>query len=284
VLVIGLCMLAWHRCFHDTESLLNKDAGYESKQTYVERGVDLVAHLNLKDREADDITQPDRARVHPGKLGEFRNVVRKSDGVLAPDSDGLLNGQDSRNIADERVSRDPEILLGERSNEASAEAFPHGLNTETHHIKGELDDVPVAGRNQKTKHNPESSQKVIENALPALVMEASQRLIDQHQSPALKTNVAAEVSESSDNTSPPQRFPSYTEYVNLNEKAEALPDIIHVPFEVSTAEVKLQGWEDQWFANAVFVGDHLKEPKIDFLYTCKYSLTSDLQRLTICRG
>jgi hypothetical protein len=62
-------------------------------------------------------------------------------------------------------------------------------------------------------------------------------------------------------------FPSWDECQELKEKAEALPDMVHVPFEVSVKDVVLEGWEDEWIAKARYVGPKLAEPKIDFVYT-----------------
>ncbi|KAI9761305.1 MAG: hypothetical protein M4579_001095 [Chaenotheca gracillima] len=65
-------------------------------------------------------------------------------------------------------------------------------------------------------------------------------------------------------------FPTYEEFVELNDKAEFLPDIIHIPFEEAVSEETLEGWEDEWLADGVFDPQkwgRLKEPKIDFVYT-----------------
>jgi hypothetical protein len=65
-------------------------------------------------------------------------------------------------------------------------------------------------------------------------------------------------------------FPSWDECQELKEKAEGLPDLLHVPFEVSVKDVVLEGWEDDWIAKARYSGPRLEEPKIDFVYTCEY--------------
>ncbi|KAL3428411.1 hypothetical protein PVAG01_01920 [Phlyctema vagabunda] len=68
----------------------------------------------------------------------------------------------------------------------------------------------------------------------------------------------------------PTRFPTYSEYASQAETADSLPDIIHMPFEDTTMDVILEGWEDEWFAEAKFDANrwgNLKEPKIDFVYT-----------------
>ncbi|KAF2015632.1 hypothetical protein BU24DRAFT_346597 [Aaosphaeria arxii CBS 175.79] len=63
------------------------------------------------------------------------------------------------------------------------------------------------------------------------------------------------------------KFPAWEECEMLKEKADALPDMIHVPFEESVRDVILEGWEDQWVSEARFQGPKLEEPKIDFVYT-----------------
>jgi hypothetical protein len=65
-------------------------------------------------------------------------------------------------------------------------------------------------------------------------------------------------------------FPSWDECQELKEKAEELPDLIHVPFEVSVKDVVLEGWEDEWISKARYSGPKLDEPKIDFVYTCEH--------------
>ena len=110
----------------------------------------------------------------------------------------------------------------------------------------------------------------IDQTPPQLVKQASENLMKQHLSPAPKYE--GDIPAPSSQSTGPKRFPSYSEYAMLDEKAEALPDIIHTPFEVSTSDVVLEGWEDEWFANArldVAKWGTIKEPKIDFVYTCK---------------
>ena len=59
------------------------------------------------------------------------------------------------------------------------------------------------------------------------------------------------------------------EHLSLEEKADLLPEIMHIPFEDTVRNVTLDGWEDEWVANAVFDSKKwgkLEEPKIDFVY------------------
>lgn len=56
---------------------------------------------------------------------------------------------------------------------------------------------------------------------------------------------------------------------------QELPEVVRIPFEDAVKEIRLQGWEDNWFSSASF--DPLKhgtllEPKIDFVYNCKLRL------------
>jgi hypothetical protein len=51
-----------------------------------------------------------------------------------------------------------------------------------------------------------------------------------------------------------------------------LPEVIRIPFEDAVDDVKLEGWEDDWFSSVTY--DYEKygsfaEPRIDFVYNCK---------------
>lgn len=58
------------------------------------------------------------------------------------------------------------------------------------------------------------------------------------------------------------------EHLVLEETAESLPEIIHIPFEVAVKDYVLEGWEDDWVSNGKFDSKKwtLHEPKIDFVY------------------
>jgi hypothetical protein len=54
----------------------------------------------------------------------------------------------------------------------------------------------------------------------------------------------------------------------LEEKGEALPEILHISFGRIVADMKLTRWEDEWVAQASFdvkTWGSLEEPKIDFV-------------------
>ncbi|KAK5101877.1 hypothetical protein LTS08_004336 [Lithohypha guttulata] len=58
------------------------------------------------------------------------------------------------------------------------------------------------------------------------------------------------------------------EHLVLEETAENLPEIIHIPFEEAVKSHVLEGWEDDWISHGRFDSDKwtLKEPQIDFVY------------------
>jgi hypothetical protein len=64
-------------------------------------------------------------------------------------------------------------------------------------------------------------------------------------------------------------FPSWDACQEVQDKADGLPDLLHVPFEISVRDVVLEGWEDEWIAKAHYSGPKLQEPKIDFVYNCE---------------
>ncbi|KAI0120620.1 hypothetical protein BJ170DRAFT_589031 [Xylariales sp. AK1849] len=48
-----------------------------------------------------------------------------------------------------------------------------------------------------------------------------------------------------------------------------IPDVVRIPFEDAVQDIKLDGWEDEWFSSAHFDSGKegpLAEPKIDFVY------------------
>jgi hypothetical protein len=69
-------------------------------------------------------------------------------------------------------------------------------------------------------------------------------------------------------------FPSWDECQTVKEKADNLPDMIHVPFEQAVEDVLLEGWEDEWIAKARYAGPKLQEPRIDFVYNCMRFLST----------
>ena len=62
------------------------------------------------------------------------------------------------------------------------------------------------------------------------------------------------------------------DHLSLEEKADSLPEIVHIPFEDAVKDEVLHGWEDEWVAHASYDSKKwgkLVEPKIDFVYLCK---------------
>jgi len=73
--------------------------------------------------------------------------------------------------------------------------------------------------------------------------------------------------------SPGYVFPDTSNFERLNRLADELPDYVHIPLHMAVREETLDSWEEDWFAHAVFepkTHGSLKEPKVDFVYTCKF--------------
>jgi hypothetical protein len=70
------------------------------------------------------------------------------------------------------------------------------------------------------------------------------------------------------------KFPDHRECEDVKEKADALPDMVFVPFEDAITDVNLSGWEDLWVSKARYTGPKLAEPMIDFVYNCTLLRTS----------
>jgi len=120
----------------------------------------------------------------------------------------------------------------------------------------------------KVRSNTEDS---VDHDTPLPVRAASQKAIEQPSSLEVKEDFE-EPSKPSQDLADSRRFPPFSGYVELGERAESLPDIIHITFEEATEDVTLAGWEDSWFSDVEFdvqKWGELSEPKIDFVYTCK---------------
>jgi len=267
LIIIALCYLGWHQYFHKSNQPTQRELDHELARSYPQPREDLVKHPRMETREAFDVVEADAVHGRQQKYLQDKKSPRTSGEELVVQPVAYARGE-SPKVLDEKTMLDPNVLLEEQAG-ASAEKVPLGLSTDIEQVKREPEDNEAPEKKSKTKNSSDDSEKVIENTPPALVMEAAQKLIDQHLSPATRSKGEKEVKTLSEDPNLPQQFPPYLDYATLSEKAEGLPDIIHVPFEVSTAEVTLQGWEDEWFADANFVGENLTEPKIDFLYTCE---------------
>lgn len=71
-------------------------------------------------------------------------------------------------------------------------------------------------------------------------------------------------------------FPDTSNFERLNRLADELPDFVHIPLHMAVEDEVLENWEEDWFAHADFdAAQHgkVREPKIDFVYTCKYLIS-----------
>lgn len=67
-------------------------------------------------------------------------------------------------------------------------------------------------------------------------------------------------------------FPDTSNFERLNGLADELPDFVHIPLHMAVGDEVLEGWEEDWFARANYDATkhgRVREPKIDFVYTCK---------------
>jgi hypothetical protein len=71
------------------------------------------------------------------------------------------------------------------------------------------------------------------------------------------------------------------DHLSLEEKADSLPEIVHITLEDAVKDEVLQGWEDDWVAYASYDAKRwgrLEEPKIDFVYLCEYKRWGNTRR------
>ena len=235
--IIGICLVAWYHYLTPSLPIL--------KETHLDKAIpasrpkwktNIVSYpesLYKGHRERDN--------------GDEEDIINLSKSGVSPEY------SEDESSPKERISTSPQSGSPEYADDDAAprNALKQGLRdsdaAEGHGVLETIDQKP-----------------------PQLVKQAYERLVEQHLTPAPKYE--GEKSTPNPKSDGPRRFPPYAEYAMLDEKAEALPDIVHIPFEVSTADVVLEGWEDEWFADAklnVAKWGKIEEPKIDFVYTCK---------------
>jgi hypothetical protein len=235
-IIIAICLLLWYRYSGPAISDNSRESIIDSSiaLSYPAHRERLVQH-EVVERQETEIDQK-------GELGTSR----------------LLG--DSHDEEDD-LDSSPGVILIEKEQEQLDE---EGISV-NQAIREFAKKPPVEG-------NSEPSKLIENHAPPPLVKQASQKLIDQHLSPAVKDEPQKMPKVASPEAfGAGRKFPSYPDYAALDEKSEALPDIIHIPFEDTTIDVILEGWEDQWFADAelnVEKWGNLSETKIDFVYTC----------------
>jgi hypothetical protein len=204
------------------------------------------------------------------ELKETKNKAGQSQPLAQEEArdDAKSNGSPTN------VGNDPQVLVLKSS--------------DSEHLKEEPEDDEVPEKSvpltkPKVKANTEG---IVDNDSLLSVREASQKIIEQPSSLKVEEDFEQPL-KSPQSLTGSRQFPSYSEYLGLLEKAESLPDIIHMTFEEATEDVTLVGWEDSWFSDAEFdvqKWGSLSEPKIDFVYTCKARKLKFLISAYIQRG
>ena len=187
-----------------------------------------------------------------------------------------------------------EVLSGR-----SAPESPHAGHD--HPPIPEIADEVHRTENQRPIMGEESGEKEEEDEIPSVIRSTDKAVelpaatqVQPSASPSsipdevdvLEDEVVTDDGESS-RTEYTAAFPDPAKTVELLSKAATFPEIIHVPFEAAIADEKLEGWEDQWVANAEYDLKRwgtFSEPKIDFIYLCKRPGYSSYTNLTFSRG
>lgn len=245
-----ICLLVWHRysraVFEVDESVVDERAAMaysdEKGPQRIEEPATVSDAVEMPASPSSD--QEDSIETSPGESDESEDIVDSAPGLASDPQNAETHS--STDIQIESVAVD------ENSDDETSSKQPDD---------DKASDKPAPKGGSDT-HNP-----------PLLVKEASQKLIDQHRSPAVKSDTENDTLRSwSEDLGAQRRFPAYFEYAAQSERAESLPDIIHIPFEDAVADVELSGWEDLWFSEAqldIQKYGVLNESKIDFIYTCK---------------
>jgi hypothetical protein len=289
LIVFALLVFVWQRY-----SPLFKSRGSESEES-ISSNLPNLSDLNspslLKTRNTVKEIAPispllERERRHDSKEALQTSLEQVSVETISESKETGNRAGQSHPVAQEEA-RDDAKSNGSPTNAGNDPQVLVLKNSDSEHLKEEPEDDEVPEKSvpltkSKAKANTESS---VDNDPLLPGREASQRIIEQPSS--LKVEDFEQPSKPPQSLTGPRRFPSYSEYLELSEKAESLPDIIHVTFEEATEDVTLVGWEDSWFSDAEFdvqKWGSLSEPKIDFVYTCKARKLKFLISAYIQRG
>lgn len=223
IFIIAICLIAWYHCSTQSLPKVTESSIDASIQIRYPKGKSNVVSYAANLQTDEDLTIQKVEKLH--EKGADSPILKATD-----DQDQNISTRKGRDeqqiIGSPRMGVSPEY--------ADDDAAPRNA------VKGNLGKIEAA--------HGHGVSETIDQKLPQLVKQASDKGVEQHLAPAPKYE--EEIATPKPQPSGPKRSPPYTEYAMLDEKAEALPDIVHIPFEVSTADVVLEGWEDEWFANA----------------------------------
>jgi hypothetical protein len=276
LIVFALLVFAWQRY-----SPLFKSRDSEGEES-ISSNLSNLANLNspslLKTRNTVKETAPISPLLEGERRHDSKETVPTSLEQISVET--ISESKETRNKAGQyhpvaqEGARDDSKSKGSPTNAGNDPQVLVLKSSDSEHLKEEPEDDEVPEKSvpltkPKVKANTES---IVDNDPLFSVREASsQKIIEQPSSLKVEEDFE-QPSKPPQNLTGSRRFPFYSEYLELSEKAESLPDIIHVTFEEATEDVTLVGWEDSWFSDAEFDAQKwgsLSEPKIDFVYTCK---------------
>jgi hypothetical protein len=260
LIILAIIALAWYRYGPSAASDAAVDTviDLDIPKTFPHQKIEQHRIVSPHDVEPiEEVAAP--AQVHPPALlqrDEEGKPAEEQPAPLLPESEDvhiLPATVDPDHIPEpDHVSEPPKAVTPEY---AEDEALPR--------------QAIVDRRRKPVAAEVNGGQEVIDHEAPVLVKQAAEKMLEQHLAPAAKYEEEKMETLSSPQAGPP-KFPPYSEYAALDEKAEVLPDIVHIPFEEATADIELDGWEDEWFAGATLDAPkwgNISEPKIDFVYT-----------------
>jgi len=269
IVIIATCLVAWYHYHYLTPSLQNftqtsSDTGSQAR--HLKWKAEVVSYpedvLVEKGSSTHQIVKAQQSEQEPSLLRERDETWPASSPLQAKDKQHIIDTTNSG------VS--PEYAEDENSPKEKLSSSPQPGSPEYVDDDAAPRNAIKQGLRQSEAVEGHGIFETIDEKPPQLVQQAFERLVEQHLAPAPKYEGEKLIPNAQ--SSGPKRFPPYAEYALLDEKAEALPDIVHIPFDVSTLDVVLEGWEDEWFADAnlnIEKWGKIKEPKIDFVYTCK---------------
>lgn len=115
----------------------------------------------------------------------------------------------------------------------------------------------------------------IDSPIPTITTDSSDKREEETIATLATTSSTSITSSSSKAAATPKAspVPIVGEGLPPGERAQLLPEFIHIPFEDAVADETLEGWEDDWWSEVNYDAEkwgNMEEPKIDFVYLCKF--------------
>jgi hypothetical protein len=246
-------ILFWH---YTAPGYTQQTASFNPTQA-LDRRSHRVSNIGSSERgSAGRVAIEDTHEVHLSRDHSLRpDATDNAEGVRSADQHSLIELQLAQQQTLDRPHNDDEIVAGHEDYK-----FDEHMRKEYMIVEEDQKKKMVMEEEQNPDHN---SDPQVQETLQKEKTESSIREIPNGKEGVIAAPGASPIADvvPAENES--------EDHLSLEQKGEALPEILHLPFEDAVADMKLVGWEDEWISHASYdvkTWGALEEPRIDFVY------------------